>query len=135
MQALGLTENESTAMDHKELIIEALRRSSDEIPYFVSRQLTRLFADKAVLYCGSEYLDITAYAKAGLCEMVCETRVFNQSEARWKGRKKGIEHEPENAWINVMWNGHLLDVILISWGGHSRYRRHWIIAESRELAE
>ena len=117
------------------MIIEALRRSADEIPYFVARELAHLFADKAVLYCGSEYLDITAYARAGLCEMVCETRVFNQSEARWKGRKKGIEHEPENAWLNVMWNGHLLDVVLISWGGVYSSRRHWIVAETRELAE
>jgi len=36
----------------------------------VARELAHLFADKAVLYCGSEYLDITAYARAGLCEMV-----------------------------------------------------------------
>src|SRR5262249_50377233 len=128
-------ESELNDMDHRELIIEALRRSADEIPYFVGRELARLCANKAVLYCGSEYLDVTAYAKAGLCEVVCETRVFNQTKARWKGRKKGIEQEPENAWLNVMWNGHLLDVVLISWGWYGTRRRHWIIAETRDVAE
>jgi hypothetical protein len=123
-------------MDHKELISEALRRSADEIPYYVGSELARLFPDRTVLYCGSEHLDLMTYAKAGLCAIVYETTVFNQSEARWKGRKKGIEEQPENAWLNVMWEGHLLDVILISWwGGYSRYRRHWIVADTRETAE
>jgi len=123
-------------MDHKELISEALQRSADEIPYFVGGELARLFPDRTVLYCGSEYLNLTGFAKAGLCEMVCETRIYNQSQAHWKGRKRGIEEDPENAWLNVMWNGQLLDVILISWWtGYSRYRRHWIVGDTRNAAE
>jgi hypothetical protein len=123
-------------MDQNELISQALRLSADEIPYFVGGELARLFPDRTVLYCGSEHLNLTSYAKAGLCEMVCDTRVYNQSQALWKGRKKGIEEDPENAWLNVMWKGELLDVILISWWtGYSRYRRHWIVADTRDTAE
>jgi len=123
-------------MDYKELISEALSLSSDEIPYHMDRELTRLFPDRGVLYCGSDYLDLTTYAKSGLCDVVCETRVHNQCKAQWKGRKKGIEHEPENAWLNVMWEGHILDVILMSWrDGWSTCRHHWVVADTRAAAE
>jgi len=132
---MSIIEHEASIMELKELISEALSLSPNQIPYYVSKELAILFPHRAILYCGSEYLDLTAYAKSGLCEMLRETGLHNQSKAHWKGRKRGIEEQPENGWLNIMWGGHILDVILISWGGYCRYRRHWIIADSREVAE
>ncbi len=49
---------------------------------------------------------------------------------------KTLKQVVENSWLNVLWRGHLLDVVLITWSENCRRsRHHWIVAESRKLAE
>lgn len=68
--------------------------------------------------------------------MVGETAVFNNSRLDWAPSGKEFIEEPENGFFNVLWQGRLLDVLLITWTVEGcRERRHWIIAEERKIAE
>jgi len=49
---------------------------------------------------------------------------------------KSLVEEPENVWFNVLWRGELLEVLLLTWTADScSERHHWIIAETRQIAE
>jgi SpoVK/Ycf46/Vps4 family AAA+-type ATPase len=47
----------------------------------------------------------------------------------------GTQHI-QNSWVNVLWKGQLLEVVLITWAESCHRRRHyWIIADVPDLAE
>lgn len=123
-------------MDLKELIIEALYKPSDGIAYFVSRELSQRCSDKVIIEGALASFDLLGYAKAELCSIVSETRLFNKARIEWARSGKELIDQPENAWFNVLWQGHLLDVLFLTWHEEGyRERHHWIIADSREAAE
>ena len=123
-------------MDLKELISEALYLPSDSTSYFVSRELSRLYSDKVIIEGAFYSFDLVSYAAAELCSMVGETAVFNNSRIDWAPSGKEFIEEPENGFFNVLWQGRLLDVLLITWTLEGCRERHqWIIADDRKLAE
>jgi AAA+ superfamily predicted ATPase len=123
-------------MDLKELISEALGLSSDSIAYFVSRELSRLYSDKSIIEGAFSSFDVIGYARAELCSLVGEAAVFNESRVDWARSGSEFVDEPENGCFNVFWQGHLLDVLLVSWTLEGyRDRHHWIIADDRKIAE
>jgi AAA+ superfamily predicted ATPase len=123
-------------MDLKELISEALSLSSDSISYFVSRELSRLYSDKVTIEAAFYSFDLVSYARAELCSLVGEAAVFNKSRIDWAPSGKNFIEEPENGFFNVLWKGHLLDVLFLTWTSEGcRDRHHWIIADDRKIAE
>jgi hypothetical protein len=123
-------------MDLKELINEALCLPSDSISYFVSRELSRLYSDKSIVDGAFYSFDLVSYAAAELCSMVGEAAVFNKSRIEWAPSGKGFIEEPENGFFNVLWQGHLFDVLLMTWTVEGCRERHqWIIAGDRKIAE
>ena len=123
-------------MDLKELINEALCLPSDSISYFVSRELSRLFSEKTIIEGAFYSFDLVSYAGAELCSVVGETAVFNKSRIDWAPCGKEFIEEPENGFFNILWQGRLFDVLLMTWTQEGcRERHHWIIADERKLAE
>ena len=123
-------------MDLKELINEALSSPSDSIAYFVSRELSRLYSDKTIIEGAFYSFDLVGYAGAELCSIVGGTTVFNKSRIERAASGEGFIEEPENGWFNVLWQGSLLDVLFMTWTQEgSRLRHHWIIADTRVMAE
>ena len=104
--------------------------------YAVSRRLAEMFPDRAVLEGETGPFDPEAYARAGLCAVVRETRVHNQTQTRWEGPGEPLRPEPVNAWLNVLWRGRLLDVLVMHFTEGGCWTRHfWIVADAREEAE
>ena len=123
-------------MDLKELISEALYLPSDSISYFVSRELSRLYSDKVIIEAAFSSFDLVSYARAELCSIVGGTAVFNNFRIDWAASGREFLEEPENGWLNVLWCGHLLDVLFVTWTSEGyRERHHWIIADDRKVAE
>jgi AAA+ superfamily predicted ATPase len=123
-------------MELKELISEALYLPSDSIAYFISRELSQLHSDKAIIEASFYTFDLVGYAEAELCSMVGGTTVFNKSRIEWETWGKKFKEEPENGYFNVLWQGHLLDVVFVTWTAEgSRDRHYWIVAHDRKIAE
>ena len=123
-------------MTQNNFISESLCNPTDYIAYSVSEKLSEMFAGKAVVEGESDFFDLEQYARAGLCALVCERGTHGQFSTAWRGAGRSLKREAQNAWFNVLWQGQLLEVIFITWtesGYRSRF--HWIVADTREVAE
>jgi AAA+ superfamily predicted ATPase len=123
-------------MGKEDFIKDAQFKPDDYIAYHVARELAELHPEKAIIEGQSGYFDLEEFVRAERCSIVSESSVFNHTRTFWDGVGKPSKDYMENAWLNVLWRGHLLDVVLITWAEDAyRSRHHWIVSESRQLAE
>jgi AAA+ superfamily predicted ATPase len=109
---------------------------SDSVAYFVSRELSQLHSDKAIIEASFYTFDLVDYAKAELCSMVGATTVFNKCCIDWETWGEEFKEEPENGYFNILWRGQLLDILFVTWTTEGyRNRHYWIIADDRKIAE
>src|SRR6185369_5864188 len=115
-------------------IRDALKQPNDYIAYHVGRELAELHPDKAIIEGQTWLFDLDAFVRAGLCSVVEQKSVYHHVRTSWEGIAEVQKQRVENAWLNVLWKGELIDVVLISWA-ESCYRRrhHWIIADERKI--
>ena len=119
-------------MSIENFIRDALYKPNDYIAYHVARKLTELHPAKSVVAGQTWYFDLDAYVRAGHCSVIEEKSVFHELKTDWEGTDKKLRHSTENAWLNVLWDGHLIDVVLITWVENCyRRRHHWIVAEEK----
>lgn len=123
-------------MDIKNLIRQALTLPVTAIAYYVSQQLAALFPNKALVE-GSDYsFNLEAYARAGKCAIERETSIHNQISTAWNGLENEIHKSADNACFAVVWHGHKLYILLMTWmDGFSRVQYYWILADSQKIAE
>ena len=123
-------------MGIENFIREALHKPNDYVAYHVGRELAELHPGKAIIEGNTGYFDLEAFVRAAKCAIVAESDIFNHVRTFWEKPGKDPTKYLENSWLNVLWRGHLLDVVLITWAeGCYRSRHHWIVAESNKLAE
>ena len=123
-------------MGMNNFIRDALYKPNDYVAYHVGRQLAELHPEKAIIEGNTGYFDLEAYVREGHCSVVAESSVFNHIRTTWHGLTKDLDQDLQNSWLNVLWRGHLLDVVLITWAeGCYRSRHHWIVADNKSLAE
>ena len=117
-------------------IRDALYKPNDYVAYHVGRQLAELHPERTIIEGDTGYFDLEAYVREGHCSIVAESSVFNHIRTTWDGLTKDLDQDLQNSWLNVLWRGHLLDVVLITWvEGCYRSRHHWIVADNKSLAE
>jgi len=123
-------------MGIENFITDALYKPNDYIAYHVGRELAELYPRKAIIEGETGYFDLEAFARSEKCFVVHETSLFNHIKTDWVGPRKNPRRSIENSWLNVLWKGNSLDVILITFTQRCYpSRHHWIVAESKELAE
>ena len=123
-------------MGIENFIKDALYKPNDYIAYHVGRELAELHPDKVIIEGNTGYFDLDAFVRAEQCSIVAESSVFNHIRTRWRGPKKDPRGTLQNSWLNVLWQGQLMDVVLITWAEDCyRARHHWIVAENKKLAE
>ena len=123
-------------MGIKHFIKDALHEPNDYVAYHVGRELAELYPGKTILEGNTGYFDLEEFVRAEHCSIVEESSVFNHIRTKWDGLTKDLDQELENSWLNVLWKGNLLDVVLITWAeGCYRSRHHWIVAEDKSVAE
>jgi len=82
------------------------------------------------------YFDIETFVRDGHCSVIEQKSVFHQVKTEWDGIGRKLKNSIENSWLNVLWKGKLMDVVLITWAeGCFRTRHHWIVADERQIAE
>ena len=122
-------------MGIEDFIRDALYQPNDYVGYHVGRELAELHPDKTIVEGRNWEFQIEAFARAGRCSVVKEKSVFHHTTRNWEGIGTQPTERIENSWLNVLWQGELLDVVLISWSEACRLtRHHWIVADSQKLA-
>ena len=123
-------------MGIENFIRDALHQPHDYVAYHVARELAELHPGKTILEGRNYEFDLDDFVRAGQCSVVEQKSVFYHATVVWEDPDEKPEEQIENAWLNVLWKGQLLDVILISWSQScTLQQRQWIVAESRKLAE
>jgi AAA+ superfamily predicted ATPase len=122
-------------MSIENFIRDALYKPNDYIAYHVGRGLAELHPGKTILEGRTWYFDLDAFVRAEKCSVIEQKSVFQHVKTEWMGIGKKQRRQIENAWLNVLWKGQLLDVILITWTEDCyRRRHHWIVADDKQLA-
>ena len=120
-------------MYYHELFAEALHEPPSALLYNVSRHLAASFADRSMIEgADGDFGKLAEFAKAGRCALRLDENIHNQVGV-WFSADQEILEYPRNVWYEVDWEGHALDVIVMSQCGVSG-TYHWIMAESTEIA-
>ena len=123
-------------MGIENFIRDALHLPHDYVGYHVARELAELHPGKKILEGRSWEFDLDAFVRSEKCSVVAQKSVFQHVTVNWEDPGKGLKERIENAWLNVLWKGELLDVVLISFAETCyRTRHYWIVADSLKLAE
>jgi hypothetical protein len=123
-------------MGIENFIEDALHKPNDYIAYHVGRELAELHPGKVILEGETGYFDLEAFVRAEQCSVVHESSIFNHLKTYWDGPGKEPKQSVENSWLNVLWRGQLLDVVLVTYTQRCYpSRHHWIVADSKDLAE
>ncbi|HSK63051.1 MAG TPA: ATP-binding protein [Pyrinomonadaceae bacterium] len=117
-------------------IRDALHQPYDYVTYHVARELAELHPGKKIIEGRNWQFDLDAFVRAEKCSVVEHRSVFQHATARWEEPGKKPKQRLENAWLNVLWRGQLLEVVLITMSESChRIRHHWIVADEQKLAE
>lgn len=123
-------------MGIENLIRDALHQPYDYIGYYVAQELAELHAGKTILEGRDWEFDLEAFVRDGKCSVVEQKSVFKHATTEWDDPGKKLKEHVENAWLNVLWRGELIDVVMITWTeGCGRPRHYWIVADNQKLAE
>ena len=123
-------------MTIENFIRDALYKPNEYIAYHVGRELAEMHPAKTVIEGKTGYFDLEAFVRAEKCSIVEQKSVFHHVRSEWMGAGKKQRQQIQNSWLNVLWKGRLLDVVLLTWAEECYPRRHhWIVAEERQLAE
>jgi len=122
-------------MGIENFIREALHKPNDYIAYHVGRKLAELHPDKTIIEGQTWYFDLDAFVRADRCSVIEEKSVFHHVKTEWEGVGENLKREIQNSWLNVLWKGQLLDVVLITWMDNCLRRHHWIVADEARIAE
>ena len=123
-------------MSIENFIRDALYKPNDYIAYHVARELKELHPGKTIVEGREWFFDLEGFVRAEKCSVIEQKCVFHHVKTEWEGTGKKLKHRIQNSWLNVLWKGQLLDVVLITWAEDCYRRRHqWIVAEEKEFAE
>jgi hypothetical protein len=123
-------------MEIDSLFRHSLHMSVNVIGYHVTRELADQYPDHTILF-GTEYaFELEEYVQT--MEVPCEAdhRVFQHITTEWEGHGLGTTRETASGWYRLQWEGHALEIGLLSWSdGSCEQRYHWIVAPKRAVAE
>ena len=123
-------------MGIEDFIRDALHQPYDYTGYYVGRELAELHPDKTIVEGRNWEFDLEAFVRAEQCSVVAQRSVFGNTSTTWVGKGKPRTQRIENAWLNVLWKGELLDVVFVTWTERGfRVRHHWIVADGQKLAD
>ena len=123
-------------MGIENFITDALYKPTDYIAYHVGRELAELHPGKGILEGATGYFDLEEFVRAEKCSIVHETSIFNHIKSDWYGPEERLRETIRNSWLNVLWRGQLVDVVLVTFAQNSYpLRHHWIIADDKTVAE
>ena len=123
-------------MSIENFIRDALYKPNDYIAYHVGRELAELHPGKTILEGRDRHFDLEAFVRAEKCSVMEQKSVFHHVKTEWTGIGKKQKQRIQNSWLNVLWKGQLLEVILMTWTVRIYpLRYHWIVADEKKLAE
>src|SRR5687768_14971747 len=112
-----------------DVIGSALALRKDATFNALSRRLSFDNVDRYLLETEDGSFNVTGYAYDGLCTVKPKGDVHGQFETGFVAEHSTYWQEPYNAWLEISWQGHLLEVVTVGQQGqHCRTVRHFVLA-------
>ncbi|WP_138505674.1 AAA family ATPase [Nostoc sp. PA-18-2419] len=123
-------------MKIQQLITEALSLPNNAIAYHISQELAAIYPQKGMVEGDDPTFNLEKYTKVNSSTLQQNIFIHNQIITSWDGMEQEIDNHTENASFEVTWQGHKLDILLMSWQeGYCKTRYYWILADDKEIAE
>ena len=123
-------------MTIENFIRDALFKPSEYVAYHVGRELAELHPGKSIVEGENGNFDLESFVRAEKCAIIEEKSIFSHLRTEWRGAGRKQREHIQNAWLNVLWKGQLLNVVVLTWAeGRFLSRHHWIVAEDKKLAQ
>jgi hypothetical protein len=123
-------------MSGEDFLWEALQAPEAAIGYGISRHLAALYPERAVLEGNDCSFNVEEFAAGGQCALQRRPAFHARILTGWLGAGEGLWRQAEHGWFSVSWDGHALDLLLVSWSeGLHKGRSYWVLAETAEIAE
>jgi hypothetical protein len=103
-------------MGIEKFIHDALHHPNDYVAYHVARELAELHPEKTILEGSTGSLTWRHSCVPGSAPWWSRSLCFQHIRIQWEGRGKDLKPRTQNAWLNVLWNGELLDVVFLTYG-------------------
>ncbi|MDX1933283.1 MAG: ATP-binding protein [Capsulimonadales bacterium] len=119
------------------LFLESLREPIPAISYSVTERLRTLFPGRALLEGDDCSFNFDLFVYEGKCVAEPGDPAWTQQVLTgWQGPGQGLNAQSKSVRYAVRWEGHTLDVLLLSWpyGMHQTDSHFWILADDREIA-
>ncbi len=130
MGFLASTGSVARGTEQEHFISAALHLPGNVIGYDVSERLAQFFPDRALAACDSGAFDLEDYARAGHCALTPKPAPHPESVMSWYGPEEGLKERVHNAWLEVTWQGHDMDVLVMSFNDDKRY---YVVAATKDL--
>ncbi len=123
-------------MEIETLFRHALEMSINAIGRHITQELTDRFPDRAILF-GTDYsFELEEYLHTMECPCEADPKVFQHVTTEWEGTGLGVTRETTSGWYRIQWEGHSLEVGLLTWSDDGcEQRHHWILAPTQRIAE
>jgi hypothetical protein len=128
----------NTLAEHQlnHLIGETLLQPEDAKAYLFTQKLTELFPDQAVMQGFESSFDLNDFIADGCCAAEFQPGMFHHQVTYFGGLGEELSVTPRNALYEISWQGHHLQVVVLSWVVSQCDAQHyWIIAESLAIAQ
>ncbi len=121
----------SRDLEREHFISTALNLAGNVIGYDVSERLAALYPDRAVVESDSGAFDLEDYAAAGYCTLTPKPTPHPELMLSWYGPEEGLKERVQNAWLEVVWQGHELEVVVMQFNDDKRY---YVLASTKDVA-
>jgi len=121
----------SRDLEREHFISAALNLAGNVIGYDVSERLAALYPDRAVVESDSGAFDLEDYAAAGHCTLTPKPTPHPEFMLSWYGPEEGLKERVQNAWLEVVWQGHALEVVVMQFNDDKRY---YVLAPAKDAA-
>ena len=123
-------------MNTENIIETSLSKPEPLIPYYMSMRLVEMYPDKCVLESEDDAFDLQSFAAAYQCILQENADTHSEIWTDWQGDDTGVIRSAANAWYEVRWKEHNLQVITLSWhSANTRVKHYWIMSASRIVSE
>ncbi len=117
--------------EREHFISTVLHLPQGAMAYYVSERLTTLFPHKALLETSDSDFNLAEYARAGHCALAHRPVPHSHRTVYWHGMERRVEELAQNTWLDVSWQGHRIEVVLLQLG---EQQHSFVLAEDREVA-
>jgi len=120
--------------NYQRIFFEPLALPAAAQRYEISRRVSDQLTDRYVLQTEEHSFDVDEFAKAGKCGVWVLDDIPNVVDAHWEIAAASVSLQARHALLEVLWNGHRLQILQMELQPECFIDRQYVIAESESIA-